>query len=359
MKKEVLLIFLLAVMSISGIYASGYVAPINPGHNSSQIFVQIGNGYSTLQDVIDSGYLLGFNQSPVTTTAINPATPYELANQILVTYNNQNMSLQQAIDSNTFSTGTIPSSPITTIPAGGHYASEVNISINISTISQVMFMNLQQAINSNNISSICTGGCASGYHCDATQNKCLISCSPLMGQSCTPKRGASSQCFSGFTVQCDGSCSGGTYAAQGTACTNGGPSNDGQYTCDGSGFCTGWGALPPTLNGCGLNFALCPFGGSSSGNLYYCNLNGWQGRFTTYSCGSYYDTTNYGTGFNGIYWASDWSYNPSVSSGCYAGTPTVECGYNPQVCCWWQVICETPRCTDTSTVIPTTWQMKP
>ncbi|MCL5730309.1 MAG: hypothetical protein M1165_01960 [Candidatus Pacearchaeota archaeon] len=245
MKKEVLLIFLLAVISTSGIYASGYVAPINPGHNSSQIFVQIGNGYSTLQDVIDSGYLLGFNQSPVTTTAINPATPYELANQILVTYNNQNMSLQQAIDSNTFSTGTIPSSPITTIPAGGHYASEVNISINISTISQVMFMNLQQAINSNNISSICTGGCASGYHCNATQNKCLISCSPLMGQSCTPS-GLSSECTSGFTIQCDGSCNGGGYVSKGTSCSTGGPSTNGQYTCDGSGNCLGWGGPSDT-----------------------------------------------------------------------------------------------------------------
>jgi hypothetical protein len=132
-----------------GVYAAttGLVAPINPGHNSTQVFIPVGNGkYITLQNAIDSGYLAGINSSAVNTTLLPPSSPYHLASQILITVNSFVMTLQDAINNKVFISGATKSYN-TTLPAGGEYF----YNINVNTTGGVM--TLQNAIINNKIAS--------------------------------------------------------------------------------------------------------------------------------------------------------------------------------------------------------------
>jgi hypothetical protein len=133
-------ILILAVIGIS-IHAAASISAPNPGHNSTQIFIPVGNNkYITLQNAINYGYLLGQNVSVVVTTLLPTNSPYELANQVLLTYKGRNITLQSAIDNNVFSTDTLPSA-ITSVPVGGEFAAAINIGTKNGVLT------LQNAIN--------------------------------------------------------------------------------------------------------------------------------------------------------------------------------------------------------------------
>ncbi len=131
-----------------GVYAltTGTVQPVNPGHNSTQVFIPVGSGqYITLQSAIDYGYFKGTSPSNIPKTSLPANSPYELANQILMTVSGYNVTLQDFITYNLFAT---PSNSInykrgSTIPAGGEYAKYINISTTSG------FMTLQYALDTN------------------------------------------------------------------------------------------------------------------------------------------------------------------------------------------------------------------
>jgi len=182
MKKELLFVFLVSVIIFSsiGIHAAttGLVPPINPGHNSTQVFISVGNGYITLQDAVDNGYFVNRNSSVITRTLLPVSSPYHLASQILINVtsggNIYTMTLQQAADNRVFVSGATRSYQ-TTLSAGGEYY----YNINVNTLSGIV--DLRNAINNNLISSIlppfCQGkpvgtSCGANLACDGGGN-CL------------------------------------------------------------------------------------------------------------------------------------------------------------------------------------------
>jgi hypothetical protein len=139
-------LLLVAIIGLMVINAAGTITSINPGHNSTQVFIPIGNDYITLQDAIDYGYLLGVNITPVPITTINNAMPYELSSKILITISGKTMTLQEAIAHNVFVSGAT-ASYTTTVPPGGELASKINI--NTSGAPPNNIMTLQSAITTN------------------------------------------------------------------------------------------------------------------------------------------------------------------------------------------------------------------
>jgi hypothetical protein len=168
------------------------------------------------------------------------------------------MTLQEAVGNGVFITG-VSRSYTTSLPAGGDYAANVNV----NTINGVM--NLQNAISNNLLSP-----CPSGQHWDVPSQGCVANCVSNMGQSC----GGTSCVYAG-TIQCDGSCTGYSFVARGTACA------DDWHACSGGGACLGWSGTgcDPSLRGWGGG-DVCPWGSSHQDNNWYCNIPaGYQGRW--------------------------------------------------------------------------------
>jgi len=246
------LILAVTLFSSIGVHAATtiLVSPINPGHNSTQVFIQVGaNNYITLQNARDYGYLVGTNSSVIPITPLPVSSPYELASQILLTYGSSTITLQSAINNNVFTGGPMPASAI--ISAGGDYASNVNV----NTISGVM--SLQNAISSSLLSP-----CPTGQHLDASQN-CVSNCAGNMGQSCYPS-GVNSACTNAGVVQCDGSCVGYSFLYFGTQ-----SSCPITSSCDGGGHCVGYSG-----DGSSASCSQCPFGTTTSGDLTTC-IHSW------------------------------------------------------------------------------------
>ena len=138
------------VLLIPGVFAltNGPVTAINPGHNSTQIFIQVNNQYITLQNAIDYGYLTGSNSSPITATSLPLTSPYHLASKLIVTLGGYNVTLQDAVDHRLFVTpGNSQSYAKSSIPAGGEYAGRINVNTTDS------IRTLKYAVENNLLSS--------------------------------------------------------------------------------------------------------------------------------------------------------------------------------------------------------------
>lgn len=115
--------------------------------------------------------------------------------------------------------------------------------------------------------------CGTNLICDGS-GYCVSTCAPGTGDPCVPA-GLDATCITGYTTQCDGSCTG-TNITKGTNCIA-----DGTKSCDGLGHCLGWGGT-----GCALNlpescspFALLRYPDSYSADTRECALAGNQGRY--------------------------------------------------------------------------------
>lgn len=265
---------------------TGSVATIDPGHNSTQIFIPVGNSFITLQSAIDTGYLLKINSSPVATTAPPTNSPYHFANQTLINVTvgstNYTMTLQEAITNNVFVTGA-SLSYTRNIPVG-----EYGYNINVNTTAGIK--NLYYAIKNNLLSS--SGGCPTGYTCGGTS----------VGSSCYPTSGGSLGCAG--KISSSGTCSS---FVIGYTC-------GGSYTkgCDGSGYCVGYSG-----NGCGN----CPFGTHSSGSDTLCNTRSGGLLYTAHPanaayqsgvdyCGPNWEPTCHESGPSGASYNYDWVLYP-------------------------------------------------
>ncbi len=237
MKKELLLVILLAIVFSSvGVHAvtTGLVSPANPGHNSSQVFLSVGGGkYITLQNAIDNGFFIAANTSLIPTTLLPVSSPYEFASQIIITLGGYNVTLQDAVNYQLFATpANSQSYAKSSIPAGGEYASKINV----NTTSSIK--TLQYTIDNNLLSSIPPIlSCPTGYTCPSGFG---------IGSACYPTSGGSLGCAG--TINSNRAC-----ASFSIGYTCGGVYTKG---CDGSGRCVGYSG-----NGCGG----CPFGTTSDG----------------------------------------------------------------------------------------------
>jgi hypothetical protein len=259
----VVLVIFVAIISMVHT-ATSVIPPINPGHSSTQIFIPIENGlYITLQTAISSGYLLGQNFTDLSSnyTTLPPTTPYEFASQILLTFQGQSMTLQEAINSGAFANAAPKAgySYTTVLPAGGDYASNVNINTSQGVIT------LQNAINTS--IGLLSTACIPGFVCPQGQG---------IGSVCYPS-GAQSVCVINGTISSNGTCVGSSILPTGSIC-GGGPYGSPTYgaeTCDQAGQCLGWSG-----SGCGDSSAIgstggdqCPNGVSTdpTGSYYCCN----------------------------------------------------------------------------------------
>lgn len=229
---QLIFCFVFIIFALGIVSAASILAP-NPGHSSNQVFVPVGNNtYITLQNAIDSAYIIGGNLSSVTTTAIPTSSPYEFASQLLITAYGKNMTLQEAINTNVFKNKNPQAGyPYTNLtPAGGDLASNTNVSV--SGIAK----SLQTAIADNSLLSVVPNG-----------QICYL---------------GSTSCSTAGTWF-EGSCLGSSDLVRGTTCSGG--------TCDGSGNCQSWsGSGCSAADGKGPN--TCPFGYTSSSGNYFCNL---------------------------------------------------------------------------------------
>jgi len=222
---------------------TGFVAPVNPGHNSSQVLISVGtNKYITLQDAVDSGYLLGQNFSNVRITLIPVTTPYELASQVIVTFKGQKMTIQQAVSTNVFINNAfqVGYSYTSVTPIGGDVASNVNINTTSGN------MTFQTAVNTG-LALLSSAHCLTGFVCPQGQK---------IGNPCYPT-GLNGLCVNAGTITSSATCTGYSNLGLGTSCAS-----DGTKTCNGKGICEGWSGY-----GCGG----CPFGDSSDGAYSCCN----------------------------------------------------------------------------------------
>jgi hypothetical protein len=248
-----------------------------------------------------------------TWTAGSSTDPGHNASQIWVSVQEGETTLLNALTSSTFKHKLCPNptKPLTYAasycttpgqvncrPNPSHLATEVNLSSGKS---------LQQAIND-------------GDFCGCVPNTDTQTC------------GVNNQCESPKTVTCLStglwpSCTP-TYVPQGRACSGGcqdtganGCSGDQSLsTCDGAGNCRLW-------EGQGCNN--CPLGTDGYGKGTSCVLSPYQGQ-------QYYGSSRS--------WGA-WSYNRATANG-----PTCQV----RVCCGWQIICFTPRCSEGYT-----WKIRP
>lgn len=229
---------------VVGVYATtttGFVTPVNPGHNSSQVFISVGNKTVTLQNAIDYGYLLGINNSVVPISSTPASSPYETASQVLITFKGQAMTLQEAINTSVFINNALQVGYhyTTVLPAGGDYGLNTNINTTTGVIT------LQNAINTG--LTLLSTACLSGFVCPQGQK---------IGGSCYPQ-GNNGLCMNMGTITSSATCVGYSFSTAGTSC-----SADGSLSCNGNGQCVGWSGY-----GCGG----CPFGTSSASGYNCCS----------------------------------------------------------------------------------------
>jgi hypothetical protein len=235
------------IVGVRATTTTGLVPPVNPGHNSSQVFIPVGNGnYITLQNAIDYGYLLQQNTSTIQMSLLPVSSPYELASQVLITFKGKVMTLQQAISTNVFINNALQVgySYTSTLPIGGDYGSNTNINTTSGN------MTLQNAINGG--LTLLSSACLSGFWCPQGQK---------VGNPCYPVQ-YNGLCMNWGTITTSATCTGYSFANPGTSC-----STDGSLTCDGKGQCEGWSGY-----GC-TGSTGCRFGVSSSNGYYCCNAN--------------------------------------------------------------------------------------
>jgi hypothetical protein len=237
---------------VVGVHAAttGLISPVNPGHNSSQVFISVGsNKYITLQDAIDEGYLLGQNFSSIRITLLPVNAPYELANQIIISFKGQKMTLQEAVNTNVFINNVLQVgySYSTNVLSGGDIGANVNINTTNGN------MTLQNAINTG--LKLLSSACLSGFVCPDGQN---------IGSPCYPS-GNDGLCMNAGTITSSATCVGYSDVALGTSCIA-----DGTKTCNGKGLCEGWIGYSCGASSTGPG---CPFGVSSDGAYSCCNSN--------------------------------------------------------------------------------------
>jgi hypothetical protein len=276
---------------------TGLVAPVNPGHNSSQVLISVGtNKYITLQDAVDSGFLLGQNFSNVRISLIPVTTPYELASQVIVTFKGQKMTLQEAVATNVFVNNALQVgfSYSTITPVGGDISSNVNINTTSGN------MTLQNAINTG--LALLSSACLTGFVCPQGQK---------IGNPCYPT-GLDSSCVNAGTITSSATCSGYSNMGVGASCIA-----DGSKTCNGNGICEGWS---------GYGCSGCPFGSSSSGSYSCCNSNSAESVGLVSYCNFYQRSCSSGScSTTDTNYA--WSMEPAASGNNYAScAPPVQSG---------------------------------
>ena len=251
-----ILYIVLAIMILGAILVgvratttTGLILPANPGHNSTEVFIPVGNGnYITLQNAIDYGYFLQQNTSTIQMSLLPVSSPYELASQVIITFKGQAMTLQQAINTNVFINNALQVgySYTSALPIGGDYGTSTTVNTTSGN------MTLQNAINTG--LTLLSSACLSGFICPQGQK---------VGNPCYPI-GNAALCMNMGTITASATCTGYSFANAGTSCIS-----DGSQTCNGKGQCEGWS---------GYGCSSCPFGSSSAnvaGNLndYCCNAN--------------------------------------------------------------------------------------
>lgn len=289
-KKRILVSYFIFLIFAFGVITSAttaFIAAPNPGLNSSQVFIPVGNGYITLQNAVDSGYLIGANISVVGTSLIPVSTPYEFANLVLINDYGKNMTLQEAINTNVFINKNIQASYSYTslIPPGGDPAMMINVSV--SGIAKLF----QTSINDGSL----LAAIPNGQVCD-TGSTCITS-----------------------GTWWDGYCIGAGNVTRGTTCSGG--------TCDGFGNCRSWsGSGCSAADGKGPN--TCPFGYTETSGNYFCNLvdsSGLQYSGASH-CGSDYNCNCPLTGScQTCFSATAWGPIVPFSSASYACTKTNTC----------------------------------
>jgi hypothetical protein len=238
------------IITISIFIVSAVVDKTKAWHLSNEVIVSFGNCKVTLKDAVSKGYLNG-TATPTNCLSTFPSV-YHSADKILITVNNNAMTLQEAVDNQVF-LGKAGGSYTKQLPAGGHFGSEIEVNIGGTTKS------LQGAIDQKSYDIFCA--------------KCPteIMCYPT---------GYNINCVTSGVYLMDGTCSGWSFRPKGTDCALI-VSSSGlviSKACDENGNCLGW---------AGEDCKSCPWGykkytcSSPCGTTYcyYCNLQGNQGRY--------------------------------------------------------------------------------
>jgi len=336
MKKRGLFYLLIVFCILIIPLISSAVSPINPGHNSSQVYISYSGGYVSLQKAIDNHYLLFSSPSIISsayTTSLPTSTPYHLASQILLTSNGYTMTLQEAITYEIFAKAAT-ASHTTALSAGGENAANINVDVS-GTVRTLQYL-------ASNPSTLCfsnyTNSCGSSRTI-ACNGSC--SCSSRQGTSCTLSA-TSEYCVYPGSYQCDDSCSSYyiDFGTQPAGCTGS------SHACDGSGNCVKYS---------GTGCASCPFGVKG-----YVDSGSVTTTTTIEACALSYSTLLAKYYYTGGSEASN-NLGDEFLAEC---SKTIVSSYSCKVCCSWQSsscwikYCST-TCTDTTLSDSYDWWMRP
>ncbi len=272
------------VLLTAGIYAVLII--LNPGHSPEEIIVTIDNCDVTLQSAIDNNYLKG--TATPTTCLLKSEFPktYHLASEITVTIDSYTLTLQDVINQNYFK-GTDIISSSTSLPSKGHSANNVEVTVNsIQKTLQDTLSELRCVLNT----------CIDlGYECGTWDDACggTLNCSDcgpgsacsegscILTSECTPGQTEPTDCdsldrrcrnYNDVTNTCDSSGYWTNPPCNSYVNTARGTNCFNDKSCDGAGNCEGYSG-----KGCGG----CPFGTANPGSLTnQCILPpGYKGRW--------------------------------------------------------------------------------
>jgi len=203
-----------------GVYAAVSIIAIDPGHNSTQIFIHYPGGYVSLQTAINNNYLITSSPSILIYEPLPTSTPYHLASQVLITtLEGYIMTLQEAVEDKTFIIAATRSHT-TTLPAGGEYANNINIGVEETSMTFQYAITQKKICKSAGQTAYSSYSCCSGLAYSSSSGTCCAN----SGTQCT----STSQC-------CRGSCSGGSCVCS----SNGGSCSKDLDCCSGYTCSTG------------------------------------------------------------------------------------------------------------------------
>ena len=204
---------------ITGIFVVNAVLDLNsPWHSAEEIVITL-NGFDiTLQQAADEGFLTaGTTSVPDHNYVIAPLIRGHPAGNILIQVGGYTMTLQEAIDYNVLTVGAATSYSTAILGTGHTFSSLDQIVINVGGSE----MTLQTAINNEEF------------------------CNPTYGSNC-----GGDICINPGTFSCDGTCIGTSYKPTGTIC--------GTYMqCDATGNCIQV-CVPTYGNSCGGDVCINP-----------------------------------------------------------------------------------------------------
>jgi len=217
MRKKYIIRGLLILVLFIGIFVvNAIVNKSTAWHSADNVWISIDGSEMTLQSAIDNNMFIGLPKSSLSPTPLGPG---HTTSDIWVSVNGDEKTLQDAIST----TGLCGSSsnPYTNSIGSGHLASEIEVSISGSNIS------FQDAIDSGQLVSVdgvwsdwstwgeCSVSCGGGTQ---TQTRTCTNPSPYCaGADCD---GFSSQNQSCNTQTCDAGCQPGTYYSWSGTCTD-------------------------------------------------------------------------------------------------------------------------------------------